>query len=77
LSGGVNGGMGGGTDGGITEGINSHADYIKNTPGRNVTKITVDLDIPERSVEQWLKKLREQGEIVFIGPRKTGGYHVT
>jgi hypothetical protein len=32
------------------------------------------LDIPQRTVERWLKKLKQQGEIVFAGSRKTGGY---
>jgi len=74
---GISGGVNGGISGGIAEGINRVADYIKNTPGRNVTEITAVLDIPQRTVERWLKKLKEQGEIVFIGLRKTGGYHVT
>lgn len=76
ISGGANGGISGGTDGGITEGIDRLADYIRNTPGKNVTEITAALDIPQRTIERWLKKLREQGRIVFIGPKKTGGYFV-
>jgi ATP-dependent DNA helicase RecG len=75
--GGVNGGISGGADGGITEGIDRLADYIRNTPGRNVTEITVALDIPQRTIERWLKKLREQREIVFTGPRETGGYFIS
>jgi ATP-dependent DNA helicase RecG len=57
--------------------MNRLSDYIKNTPGRNVTEITAALDIPQRTVERWIKKLRDQGMIVFSGPRKTGGYQVT
>jgi ATP-dependent DNA helicase RecG len=68
---------GGGINGGITEGIDRLADYIKNTPGRNVTEMTAALDIPQRTVERWLKKLKEQGEIVFSGPKKSGGYFVS
>ena len=70
-------GEGGGVNGGIAEGIDCLADYIRNTPGRNVTEITATLNIPQRTVERWLKKLREQGRIVFIGPLKTGGYFVS
>jgi ATP-dependent DNA helicase RecG len=76
-NGGVNGGISGGTDGGITEGIDRTVDYIRNTPGKNVTEITAALDIPQRTIERWLKKLQEQGRIVFIGPKKTGGYFVS
>lgn len=75
--GGINGGVNGGISGGITEGIKRLADYIKNAPGRNVAEITAALDIPQRTVERWLKKLKGEGEIVFIGSRKTGGYHAT
>lgn len=50
---------------------------VVNTPGKNVTEITAALDIPQRTIERWLKKLREQGRIVFIGPKKTGGYFVS
>ena len=32
---------------------------------------------PQTTVEEKLKKLREQGRIVFIGPKKTGGYFVS
>ena len=77
INGGISGGVNGGTDGGITEGIDRLADYIKNTPGRNVTEITATLNIPRRTAERWLKKLREQGMIVFTGPRKTGGYFIS
>ena len=63
--------------GGIKEGIDRLADYIRNTPGRNVIEITAALDIPQRTIERWLKKLKEQGEIVFSGPRKSGGYFVS
>ncbi len=75
ISGGVNDGISGGTNGGIPEGIERLADYIRNTPGRNATEITAALNISQRTVERWIKKLREQGRITFVGPRKTGGYH--
>ncbi|HLA26382.1 MAG TPA: ATP-binding protein [Syntrophales bacterium] len=77
ISGGANGGISGGKDGGIKEGIDQLADYIRNTPGRNVTEITAALNIPQRTIERWLKKLREQGRIVFTGSRKTGGYFIS
>jgi len=63
--------------GGITEGIDRLAEYIRNTPGRNVAEITTARDIPQRTIERWLKKLKEQGDIVFSGPRKSGGYFVS
>ncbi|MEI6314730.1 MAG: helix-turn-helix domain-containing protein [Syntrophus sp. (in: bacteria)] len=77
ISSGANGGISGGTDGGIKEGIDHLVDYIRNTPGRNVTEITAALNIPQRTIERWIKKLREEGKITFSGARKTGGYFVS
>jgi biotin operon repressor len=42
-----------------------------------VSEINTALNIPSKTVERLIKKLREQGMIVFSGPRKTGGYQVT
>ncbi len=35
------------------------------------------LNIPSKTIERWIKKLKEQGEITFSGSRKTGGYFVS
>ena len=59
------------------EGINRLREFVRNQPGKRVSEISAALDIPSKTVERWVKKLREQGVIVFRGPRKTGGYHVT
>ncbi len=68
------GGTSEGISGGISEEIDHLANYVRNTPGKNVTEITAALNIPQRTVERWVKKLKGQGEIVFIEPRKSGGY---
>jgi DNA-binding transcriptional ArsR family regulator len=39
-----------------------------------VKQIAVALNLPQRTVEHWLKKLNEQGRIVFTGSPKAGGY---
>ena len=61
---------------GANEGINRLREFVRNQPGKRVSEISAALDIPSKTVERWVKKLREQGVIVFRGPRKTGGYHV-
>ena len=33
-------------------------------------------DVPEKTIERWLKQLREEGKIEFKGSAKTGGYFV-
>jgi len=35
------------------------------------------LDIPAKSVERYIKQLREAGIIEFRGANRTGGYHLT
>ncbi len=70
-------GISGGISGGMEEGIDRLADYIRNTPGRNVKEIAAALNLPQRTIERWIKKLREQGKIVFTGSRKAGGYFVS
>lgn len=74
ISGGANGGANGGLSGGVAEGVDRLADYIRNTPGRNVKQIAAALNLPQRTVERRLKKLKEQGRIIFTGSPKTGGY---
>ena len=63
-----------GINGGAAEEINRLVNYIRSSPGRNVKQITTALNLPQRTIERRIKKLREQGKIVFTGSRKTGGY---
>ena len=73
---GINEGTSEGINEGANEGINRLREFVRNQPGKRVSEISAALDIPSKTVERWVKKLREQGVIVFRGPRKTGGYHV-
>lgn len=50
-------------------------EFIQKYSGKRVIEIATALNIPPKTVERRIKKLREQGKIVFVGPRKTGGYH--
>lgn len=74
VSEGINGGLTGGASGGVAQGVDRLTDYIRNSPGRNVKQIAAALNLPQRTVERWLKKLKEQGRIVFTGSPKAGGY---
>lgn len=75
--GGINEGISEGINGGVNEGINRLMEFIRKNPGKRVVEIAAALNIPSKTIERWIKKLREQGKIVFIGPRKTGGYHAS
>jgi ATP-dependent DNA helicase RecG len=74
---GINEGVSEGTNGGVNEGINQLFEFIRNNPGKRVVEVAAALDVPSKTIERWIKKLREQGEIVFSGPRKSGGYFVS
>ena len=73
---GINKGRSEGTNGGVNEGISRLLGFIRKNPGRRVVEIAVALNIPSKTIERWIKKLREQGRVIFTGSRKTGGYFV-
>ncbi|MBN1662032.1 MAG: putative DNA binding domain-containing protein [Deltaproteobacteria bacterium] len=75
-SGGINEGISEGISGGVNEGINQLWEFIRKNPGKRVVEISAALNIPAKTIERWLKKLKEQGRIIFTGSRKTGGYFV-
>jgi ATP-dependent DNA helicase RecG len=77
----VSGGTNGGTNGGISVGINvgSKEDlfiFMKINPGLNTKTIRAKIEIPQRTIERWIKELKEDGTIEFKGPNKTGGYYI-
>ena len=71
---GIIGGASGGANGGVSGGVNSVINYLANNPGAKTKKIIAALDIPQRTLERWLKKLKEDNKIEFRGAPKTGGY---
>jgi len=74
IIGGINEGTNEGINGGINEGINMIIEFIRKNPGKRVTEIAAATNIPSKTIERWIKKLKEQGKITFSGARKTGGY---
>ena len=63
--------------GGVSGGVDSFLDYIQKNPGKRVVHFVNDLNIPRRTIERWLKQLREEGKIKFKGSPKSGGYYTT
>ncbi|MCF8037538.1 MAG: hypothetical protein K9K62_11755 [Desulfobacteraceae bacterium] len=59
--------------GGVSGGVNNLLDFIKANPGKKSREIKAALNLPQRTLERWLKELREQKKIKFQGPPKTGG----
>ena len=67
--------MGETSGGGVSGGVNNLLDFIKANPGKKSKEIKAALNLPQRTLERWLKELREQNKIKFQGPPKTGGYY--
>ena len=61
--------------GGVSGGVNNLLDYIKANPGKQSKEIKSALNLPQRTLERWLKELRERKKIKFQGAPKTGGYY--
>ena len=59
---------------GINEGINSLYVYIQNNPNQRISQIEKSLNIPAKTLERWIKQLKEDDVIQYIGSKKTGGY---
>jgi ATP-dependent DNA helicase RecG len=48
---------------------------VAESPGLNTAALVARSDKPQRTIERWLKQLKDQGHIEFRGAPKTGGYH--
>ena len=77
ISGGINGGISGGINGGLNEelackiiGVITDNNYI------TILGISEKLNIPKRTVEREMKKLRDLGRIVRQGSKKKGYWEV-
>ncbi len=49
---------------------------INRNPGMNVSQLCEIIQVPKRSLERYLQKLRNEGKIEFKGAFKTGGYFI-
>ncbi len=59
---------------GVNGGVNGLLAHIQSHPGQRASEISAVINIPLRTIERWLKDLRETGDIEFRGASKTGGY---
>jgi ATP-dependent DNA helicase RecG len=74
--GGVNEGVNEGVSEGVIEGVNRLFQCILNNPGRRIPDLANLLNTSPKTIERWIKKLRDEKNIVFRGASKTGGYHI-
>ena len=74
VSGGVSGGVNEGVSEGVSEGVNLLIELIQKNPGNRVPQLAKTLGIPAKTIERWIKQLKEDGKIEFRGSPKNGGY---
>ena len=71
------------TVGGANEGVNVGANvganhlfaYIQTHPGQRASEMATVYKLTQRTIERWLKQLKDQDLIEFRGATKTGGYY--
>ncbi len=61
---------------GVSEGVNNLLGCIRNKPGLKMPELSEQLHVPAKTIERWIKKLRDQNKIIFKGAPKTGGYFI-
>ena len=63
---------------GVSEGVSERSNQllmlITDTPGLRTTQISKSLNVPTKTLERWLKALRDENKVEFRGAPKTGGY---
>ncbi|MDR0724724.1 MAG: putative DNA binding domain-containing protein [Prevotellaceae bacterium] len=59
-----------------SEGVNRLFELIKIYPGKRIPFFESELNIPQKTIERWIKKLRNEHKIIYTGSSKTGGYYV-
>ena len=72
---------GGGVSGGVSGGVNPESVHllqlIQSQPGLKTTELVNQTGKPQRTVERWLKQLKDSQLVEFRGAPKTGGYYPT
>ena len=65
------------TNVGVNVGVNEVYDYIKNNQPTKANQIAKHFpDITQRTIERYIKQLKDEYKIIFKGSPKTGGYIV-
>jgi len=60
---------------GLNVGVNGLLAYIQAHPGQRAGEMAVAFNLTQRTIERWLKQLKEKGSTEFRGAPKTGGYY--
>lgn len=65
-----------GVNEGVNEGVKRIYAFIQENPGCRIPQIAKETNIAEKTLERYIKKLRDDGMIEFVGAPKNGGYQV-
>ncbi|MFH1320720.1 MAG: ATP-binding protein [Bacteroidota bacterium] len=60
---------------GVNEGVNLLREKIRNDPGKRTNELSKLINVPQKTIERWIKKLKKEKKIEFRGNPKTGGYY--
>jgi ATP-dependent DNA helicase RecG len=63
-----------GVSGGVSGGADEVLNYIRMNPGVKTSEIAEAIDVPQRTLERWLKRLKDEKKVSFKGAPKKGGY---
>lgn len=72
----LNEGVNEGASEGVSEGVNRLLKLIKDNPGRRKPYFASSMNVPAKTIERWLKHVRESQKVEFRGATKTGGYYI-
>ncbi len=61
---------------GVSEGVNRLYQAVQHNPGIRLPELSTRLNVPVKTLERWIKQLRNEKKVVFRGAAKTGGYYV-
>jgi|SRR5690554_5999762 len=59
---------------GVNDDVNKLVEIIGSQPGLNAKQLHTHFEVTQRTLERWIKQLREKNKIEFRGAPKTGGY---
>ncbi len=62
-------------NGGVNGGVNQLLSYLQAHPGKRASELVEPLGTSLRTIERWLKQLKDNDQIEFRGAPKTGGYY--
>ncbi len=63
-------------DGGINGGINLLLAFISENENLSAKIISKSMNEPLRTIQRWIKQLKDENKIEYRGSKKTGGYYV-